>query len=480
MSVFTALRERAERHPDAPFLRFADGDNVLALSYADTIGAAADAMAGQHLGRGDRVHLDLPNRPEFIVTWFACALLGATIVPTNPAATADELEFLLAHARPRLTITELGRHDVLERAGGPLTLLREDIPLTGTDDGGDPAREALLAVLYTSGTTSRPKGVCVTHANYLHVGEVVAGQLEIEPHDRWLVVLPLFHANAQYYCFMSALHAGASVALMSRFSASRWGEQARTHEATLASLFAAPIRMILAQDARPEDAENALRAVVFAQRVDDAQAEAFERRFGTGLLQLYGMTETIAPPLMNPLHGPRRNATVGRPVGDVELRLRVDGELEVKGVPGQTVMAGYLDDPAATEHALAGGWLRTGDILRREADGSYAFEDRAKDMIKSSGENIAAAELERVIDTHPAVFESAVIGVPDPVRDEVPKAFVVLHRPATASPEELLAWCRERMVKFKVPAAVELVEELPRTSVGKVQKHLLRALTPQT
>src|SRR5689334_3855258 len=125
-SVFTALRERAERHPDAPFLRFTDGDDVVALSYADTIGAAvaaAEVLAGHGIGRGDRVHLDLPNRPEFIVTWFACALLGATIVPTNPAATADELEFLLAHARPRLTITEPGRQDVLERARGPLTLL---------------------------------------------------------------------------------------------------------------------------------------------------------------------------------------------------------------------------------------------------------------------------------------------------------------------------------------------------------------------
>jgi carnitine-CoA ligase len=499
-SIFSSLRDRADRHPDAPFLRYDSDDGTLTLSYAETLGAAvaaADVLADHGIGRGDRVHLDLTNCPEFIVALFACARLGAAIVPTNPAATSDELAFLIGHARPRLTITDADRVDPLERAwsasgagaSAPL-LLPDAIPLTSSrDDAGDIARggDELLAILYTSGTTSRPKGVCVTHANYLHVGRVVAQHLEMRSDDRWLVVLPLFHANAQYYCFMSALHSGASVALMSRFSASRWAAQAREHGATLASLFAAPIRMILAQEPGPDDADNALRTVIFAQRVDDGQAEAFERRFGAGLLQLYGMTETIAPPLMNPLHGPRRNATVGRPVGDVELRLRAPdgtltdvGELEVRGIPGTTVMAGYLDDPAASATTLADGWLRTGDVLRREPDGCYAFHDRVKDMIKSSGENIAAAELERVIDAHPAVFESAVIGIPDAIRDEVPKAFVVLRTGAAATPGDLLAWCGERMVKFKVPATIELVDELPRTAVGKVQKHLLREQTPQS
>jgi carnitine-CoA ligase len=299
--------------------------------------------------------------------------------------------------------------------------------------------------------------------------------------DRWLIVLPLFHANAQYYCLMSALVAGASVALMGSFSASRWGDQARRHGATLASLFAAPIRMILAKEPRPSDTDNALRAVIYAQRIDEAQEAAFQDRFGTRLLQLYGMTETIAPPLMNPLHGPRRNATVGRPVGDVELRLcdpegRLSdiGELHVRGTPGATLMAGYLDDPDETAAALRDGWLRTGDVLQRDADGWYRFRDRVKDMIKSSGENIAAAEVEQVIDAHPAVFESAVVGIPDPIRDEVVKAVVVLDHGTSLSPEELIDWCRERMTKFKVPAHVEIVDELPRTSVGKVQKHRLR------
>jgi crotonobetaine/carnitine-CoA ligase len=239
--------------------------------------------------------------------------------------------------------------------------------------------------------------------------------------------------------------------------------------------------MILAKEPRPSDADNALRAVIYAQRIDEAQEAAFQDRFGTRLLQLYGMTETIAPPLMNPLHGPRRNATVGRPVGDVELRLcdpesRLGdiGELHVRGTPGATLMAGYLDDPDATAAALRDGWLRTGDVLQRDADGWYRFRARVKDMIKSSGENIAAAEVEQVIDAHPAVFESAVVGIPDPIRDEVVKAVVVLDHGASLSPEELIDWCRERMTKFKVPAQVEIVDELPRTSVGKVQKHRLR------
>jgi crotonobetaine/carnitine-CoA ligase len=495
--VHALLRQRAEEAGAAPFLLFDGDERRLTLTYAQAFAAAraaAELLRTHGVQRGGRIHLDLANCPEFVVLLFAASMLGAVIVPTNPAATSEDMAFVLAHARPQLTVTEPARRAVVGHAAydagldGHAQLMREDVrlaPAAGGDGLGAPVADAdpqeLLAVLYTSGTTSNPKGVCVTHANYLHVGRVVAEHLELRASDRWLVVLPLFHANAQYYCLMSALVAGASVALMGGFSASRWAKQARRHGATVASLFAAPIRMVLAQDPEPADADNRLRVVIYAQRVDEAQAVAFERRFGCGLLQLYGMTETIAPPLMNPLHDERRNATVGRPVGGVELRLRDPdgrpaelGELEVRGTPGVSLMAGYLNEAAATQAALADGWLRTGDVLQREPDGWYRFHDRVKDMIKSAGENIAAAEVERVIDTHPDVFESAVVGIPDPVRDEVVKAFVVPRRGAELSPDELIAWCRERMVKFKVPAEVAVVNELPRTSVGKVQKHRLR------
>lgn len=496
-TVPAVLAEQAAVRGGQTLLVYEDDDGeTIALTYADvwaSAQAAAELLRARGVGVGDRVHLNLRNCPEFVVLLVAAGLLGAVVVPTNPNAVVGELAFVIRHARVKLSIAEPDRLDVVEAAdagSGRAPLSRTEVPIVRAraEDAARPADLAAaspldaLAVLYTSGTTSHPKGVLVTHASYVHVGTAVARHLRVTPTDRWLVVLPMFHANAQYYCVMSALVAGASVALMSRFSASRWARQASRHGATLASLFAAPIRMLLAQAPRADDAENALRLTVFAQRVGDDQLATFEQRFACPLLQLYGMTETIAPPLMNPLDGPRRNETVGRPIAGARVRI-VDeagddaevGELLVAGVPGVSLMAGYVDDADATSEALADGWLRTGDMMRVAGEGWYAFHDRVKDMIKSSGENIAAAEVERVIDSHPAVFESAVVGLPDPVRDEVVQAFVVLHEGAPLAAQELIDWCAQRLVRFKVPADVQIVAELPRTSVGKVQKHRLRA-----
>jgi len=272
--------------------------------------------------------------------------------------------------------------------------------------------------------------------------------------------------------------------LSPRFTASRWAEQARVMGATVASLFAAPMRMILAQQPSEHDAAHRLRAAMFAQNLSSAQLAEFEQRFNVPLIQLYGMTETVVPPTMNPLYGERRGMSIGRPVTAARLRI-VDqrgndviagepGELLVHGEPGRTMMAGYLHDPAATSQAVRNGWLHTGDTVRADADGYLYFVDRRKDLIKRAGENVASSEVERVLNEHPAVFESAVIGIPDPMRDEAIHAVVVLRGGATATPAELIAFCRDRLARFKVPDSVEIASSLPRTSVGKIQKHLLR------
>lgn len=247
----------------------------------------------------------LPNCLEFFDLWFAYGILRAILVPVSPLSTPDELAWVLTDAACRVcvgdsvTAASLRRAQALSRA--------TDVPLLTTADGPEltgrhltrlarlpepteilthPASEAdIAAVLYTSGTTSRPKGVLITHANYVCVGEAVAGHLRIRPADRWLIVLPLFHANAQYYCAMSALMSGASLAVTARFSASGWSRQAWQLGATLASLFAAPVRMILTSPGQPHDRRNQLRGTLFAQNLTTAQARDFGRRFGTPLLQ---------------------------------------------------------------------------------------------------------------------------------------------------------------------------------------------------
>jgi crotonobetaine/carnitine-CoA ligase len=493
-NVATVLAKWADRAPERDFLVFEDEHGaVVRRSYEDIFERArctAGLLAELGVGRGDRVHLHLPNLAEFFDLWFGCAVLGAVMIPTNYLLTVPELAYELEHSRPRLSVTTPELSGMVKEANAHTEVLITGEAFERRSRAADPMQPVdvvatdPLAVLYTSGTTSRPKGVIVTHANYLHVGEVMAQHLRIQPDDRWLIVLPLFHANAQYYSTMSALVAGASVAVMPRFSASAWVHQAVRHEATLASLFATPIRMILAQPASPEDSSNRLRAVTFSQNVTEAQLQAFELRFGVGLMQLYGMTETIAPPTINPLEGERRNMSIGKPLqpdgvklvdGDgTEVPEGVEGEIVVAGESGLTLMAGYLDDPEATAEAVHGGRLYTGDVGRADADGFVYFVDRAKDMIKRGGENVSAGEVEAVVNQHPAVLDSAAVGVPDDLRDEAIVVYCVLEQGEIVDESEIVEWCRERLAKFKVPGSVRFVESLPRTSVGKVQKELLR------
>ena len=277
-TVADVLLAGAERTPDRELLVFDDLDGgVQRFSWREVlarVNAVARALATAGIGPGDHVHLHLPNCPEFLFVWFGCAVRGAVMVPTNVASSGPELEYILGHVGAALSVTDAAGIDVVrcarQAAGVPDAVWRSDalpeangtdLPRAAVDAGAD------LAIMYTSGTTSRPKGVRVTHANYVFAGESVAAGLGLVPDDRFLVVLPLFHANAQYYSVMSALVTGATVVLGARFSATGWVDTAIRHAATVGSLFAAPIRMILAKPSRPRWRSHDLRVVAFAQNL---------------------------------------------------------------------------------------------------------------------------------------------------------------------------------------------------------------------
>ena len=512
-TLVALLETRAREIPAAPFVVFDALDGgVTARTYGEfdrDANRAAHLLRRLGVGRGDTIALLLANCPEFLALWFGAAKLGAVIVPVNTASSASELEYLAGHSESRLIFADAARFDLAREvrarcagvgevlvcgAGAPSAEVdfgRRMAECPDTPPGGEaPSPTDEAAILYTSGTTARPKGVLVPHANDVCAGETVARAVQLTPEDRHLVVLPLFHGNAQYYSTMSALVAGASVALMARFSASRFFDQAIAHGCTVSSLFAAPIRMLLAQPRRPELAENRLRAVLFAQSVTPAQLAEWEERFGAPLLQLWGMTETMGPPIINPLDSERRNMSMGLPAAGYTSRL-VDengesvargavGQIVVRGEPGLSLMKGYYKNPEATAETLRDGWLWSGDNARQDEDGYFHFVDRAKDMIKRSGENVAASEVEAVIREHPAVFDCAVIGVPDAMRDEAIVAVVVPRpaeggeSPAALTEDGVVAWCRERLAGFRVPQFVRFRTELPRTAVGKIRKHVLR------
>jgi crotonobetaine/carnitine-CoA ligase len=496
-SVAGILRAGADRHPDRELL-VCEGHDGVVSSYSwqeclDHARGVASRLEAAGVGRGDRVHLHLRNRPEFLFSWFGAALMGASIVPTNILSSVDELEYIVRHSEVGLSLTEDSElaavSQALEQARVKIEVLcceRDELleasgPPVPSEEEISPAEE--LAILFTSGTTSRPKGVIVNQANYVFAGEVFAKGLGVTPEDRLVATLPLFHANAQYYSTMGALTVGATLIVLPRFSASRFIEQCIAHRATVANLFAAPVRMILAQNPKPAWRDHQLRVVLFAQNLSDSDLQRWDREIGAPLLQMYGMTETIGPPLINPIWGERRPMSIGQvSVGYWCKVIRVDGqeagvgetgELFVAGVPGVSLTSGYLSDPEATAQLLSEGWLRTGDLVSVDSDGYFSFVDRDRDMIKRGGENVAASEVEAILTSHPAVMDAAAVGVPDPMLDEAIVAFVVVRPSQTTTPDELMAWCGERLAKFRVPSEIILREALPRTSVGKVQKHLL-------
>jgi crotonobetaine/carnitine-CoA ligase len=483
-------REALAADPAAPFLAFeAGGGEVRAWSYGEwdeLVAGVAGGLASRGVGPGSRVQLVLANSPAFVALWLACARLGAAIVPCDPRASARELTALAARTRPARVVVGAGRARPEDGAGEVLEVGEEDGELRAMRGaplaGDDPAPEAPAGVLFTSGTTSAPKGVVVTQANYAFAGDVMAAAAALRPDDRCLVVLPLFHANAQYYSFAAAISAGASVALMSGFSASRFLGQAARHRATHASLFAAPMRMILA---RAGEAPSGLRLrhVWYAQNLTPAQLERFAALVGCRPRQLYGMTETIPAVLSERVTDPAPG-TLGEPTLGCAVDVRAAqgdgevGEIVVGGRRGVELFAGYLDDPATTEAAFADGWFRTGDLARRDAAGHLVFAGRRGDVLKVAGENVSTVEVEAVLAERADVHEVAVVGEPDPVRDEVPVAYVVPAPGAELDADEVCRWAAARLAPAKRPRAVHLVAELPRTSVGKVRKHLLRAAEP--
>jgi crotonobetaine/carnitine-CoA ligase len=309
--------------------------------------------------------------------------------------------------------------------------------------------------------------------------------MRVLPTDRHLIVLPLFHAGAQLHAFVPMLLVGGCVALMERFSAGRFIDQAIRHEATLAALFAAPIRMLLAQPPTSIEGCTPLRAISYAQNITVSQFEEWHARFRAPLLQIWGMTETMSLPLMQPLDFPRKPLSMGMPVLGYECKVvdaqgqevpsGVVGELIVRGEPGMSLMKGYFKNPQATAETIRDGWLYSGDHAWMDEDGYFFFVDRKKDMIKRAGENVSASEIEESLRQHASVFDAAVVGVPDPIRDQAIKAYVILRPGAAATAGELIEWCRTRLSPFKVPELVEFRDAFPRTSVGKIQKHLLEA-----
>lgn len=500
------LTERVARVPDKHYLVFesAAGD-VSQFTYAEVlqqVRAAAGAFAELGIRKGDAVVLHLANCPEFLFSWWGLAWLGAVAVPANVANTRPEMEHVLGFSEAVGVITTHDRLSLIEEAlqsvpdvkhrilartsqSAPGALLLEELMRSAPEPPDvDVSAEDVVEMIFTSGTTARPKAVMLTHANCLRSGERASRSCAADSSDRFLTALPAFHVNAQSMSILSALTVGGTLILLEEYRATQFLSQLRRHGATAVSLVAMQLRTMLAQPPRSDDRDHSLRRNFYAINVLDAEKEAFEARFGVELVNGYGLSEAMTIVTVAPVFGDKRWPSIGLPAYDRLVRIVDDegrdvpvgqpGEIIVWGIPGRTLMKGYFKDPAATAAALRDGWLHTGDNGFVDDKGYVYFYDRKKDVIKRSGENISASEVEAALLEHPGIAEAAVIGVPDPVRDEAVKAFVVPREGVVLTEQDILTHCREHLASFKVPTVLEVRSGLPKTSIGKIEKKLLR------
>jgi carnitine-CoA ligase len=501
------IEERVALYGDREFLIFEDREGRIERYTYREFDARVNQVANGLLAEGvqldEKVVVHLPNSPAFLLTWFALAKIGAVMVPTNIANTSVEMEYVLQSSDATTVVTEAPFMEMfsktLARCPGirRVFLARTDRAPAGTRlwDGlwqGRPttlspvrlSNESTLEILFTSGTTAQPKGVMLTHANCLWSGERVSKQVRLAPGERNLTALPCFHVNAQSISILASLTAGATLILLEFYSATKFWEQVRRHRANVVSIVPALMRTIAAQPPRPDDRDHALRVVFYAINCTDKEKADFEERFGVTFMNGYGLTEAMTIVTMAPIDGNRKWPSIGLPAMDRQVKIIDDhgnelprnqaGELIVRGVPGRTIMKGYYKNPEATAATVTDGWLHTGDNATMDEAGYFYFFDRKKDVIKRGGENVSASEVERALLEHPGVLECAVIGVPDLIKDEAVKAFVVPRPNAQLTVEGILAHCAGRLAKFKVPQIVELREALPKTSIGKIEKKILR------
>lgn len=498
----------AEKRPDHPFLIWepfeGKGRRWSYSAFYEDVRRIAAGLADRGVKVGDRVLIHLDNCPEGLLSWYACAHLGAIAVTTNARSAAGELKYFSEHAEVVGAITQPAFASLVEGACPGLNFLI----VTETDNGVSPKttfntdhtfptlygnadavplRKAdpflSVGIQYTSGTTSRPKGVVWTHANALWGGKVSAAHEDLGPADVHLTYLPLFHTNAQSYSILSSLWVGGTVVLQPRFSASRFWDISLKHKCTWTSMVPFCLRALMSQEVPNTHHYRFWGNGIASTPMDD--------HFGIKTIGWWGMTETITHGIVSDPYVTAPPMVIGKPATSYEIAIIGDngqavqpgetGDLLVRGIPGLSLFKEYLNNPTATADSFDDdGYFITGDRVTLLENGYIQFADRDKDMLKVGGENVAASEVERVVMTVPGIQECAVVAKNDPMLDEVPVAFLLVNGGEAAAPanlaEDVLLACQTELADFKIPREVHILGEFPRSTLEKIAKAELRKL----
>jgi oxalate---CoA ligase len=469
--------------------------NRLSLSYSrlrEVTHEAAIALASKGIGRGERVALVFPNGPEAIVLFLAASMV-ATACPLNPAYKEEEFRFYLEDVGARFLVVPPGEGEAARRAApAGVTVIEASLDgdgrlhLNGAERGPraqppEDSRDGDVAlVLHTSGTTSRPKRVPLSHDNLAASVANIIATYDLSPEDVSLCVMPLFHVHGLLASALATFASGGTAVVPDRFQPLGFWPLMQAHLPTWFTASPTPHQLVLArlQEDRPKGSERLRFVRSCSAALSPAQMALMEQRFGVPVLEAYGMTEASHQMASNPLPPePRLGGSVGRATGvdiavfdeaGAPVPIGVSGEVVIRG---PNVMHGYEDNPQANAGAFVDGWFRTGDVGTLDEAGYLRLIGRIKELINRGGEKIAPREIDEVLESHPAVKEAVAFGMPHPTWGEEVAAAVVLRAPATE--KELLAFSRRRLADFKVPKRLYIVDSIPRTPTGKVQRRFV-------
>ncbi len=516
-TVYARFCETALRRGDGAFLNVLEetaaiyGLTAGDISYRamlERIERWRSKLAERGYGEGHRVGLLLQNRPVFLEIWFALNALGASVVPINPDLRLSELEYIVGHSEMNAAFVLEERREELQMAAGnagrsmPVATQTCEVPkpfggMASSPTSGNSSTEC--ALLYTSGTTGQPKGCVLTNRYFLHCGDWyrdVGGLIDLRvDQERMITPLPVFHMNAMAVSVMAMVSVGGCLTMLDRFHPGTWWDSVRTSRATCLHYLGVMPSMLMSAAPSAQDKAHSIR-FGFGAGVDKLLHGPFEARFGFPLIEAWAMTETGSGGVIGASSEPRKIGTscFGRPGRDVQVRIVDDGENDVPvGTPGELLVrrAGadpgygffkeYLKNPEATDEAWKGGWFHTGDIVSSDADGDLHFVDRKKNVIRRSGENIAAVEVESVLNRNPLVRQAAVAATPDQLRGDEVVALVIAAGSGAdrATAEDIVRWCLEQMAYYKAPGWIGFVDQLPLTATEKIQRGGLKDLVAE-
>lgn len=499
------IEERARLHPEKVFLLFKE-QRVTYGELNQTVNRLANSFLKMGVQKGDNVCIMLPNCPEFLYTWFALAKIGAVEVPVNTAYKGEFLSHIINNSESKMLVVDEQFLDRIKFVENDLLTLQKVVVRTQEKEpsiqlrfpvksyaelflasSSNPGVEVhytdLMAIIYTSGTTGPSKGVMCQHNYFIRNAEDNWEARQGREDDVFYTCLPLFHTNAQMLTTLPVLIGGVTLALGEKFSASTFWDEIRKYGATQFNYIGAMLEILWKQPESPSERNHKVR-LCFGAPTPIHMFEQVKERWGINFFEGFGLTESgiIAYQPLNAF----RPGSFGKAIPYYEVKIVDDNDEEVPpGVIGEiisrplrpfTMMAGYYKMPEKTLEAFRNLWFHTGDYGKRDEDGYLYFIDRKKDAIRRRGENISSFEVERTVNAHPKVAESAAIAIPSELGEDEVKVCVVLKKGEKLTPEELISWCEERMPYFIIPRFVEFMESLPKTPTERVEKHKLRAL----